>query len=96
MKHLEIRPLEDRDIEPMSAAFRALGWAKPRSQYERYLAEQRQGRRAVFVAFVAGDFAGYLTIRWTPDYTPFGTPGSRRFKTSTYFRTSGARASGRA
>lgn len=92
MKHLAIRPLEDRDIEPIAAAFRALGWDKPRSQYERYLAEQRQGRRAVFVAFVAGDFAGYLTIIWSAGYPHFrdaGIPEIQDFNVLPRFRREG-------
>ena len=71
MRDLEVRPLQRRHIEPMTAVFRALGWHKPRSQYERYLAEQRQGRRVVFVAVIGEDFAGYLTINWSAAYPPF-------------------------
>lgn len=92
MRDLEVRSLEDRDIEPIAAAFRALGWDKPRSQYERYLAEQRQGRRAVFVAFVAGDFAGYLTIIWSAGYPPFretGIPEIQDFNVLPRFRRQG-------
>jgi hypothetical protein len=48
MKHLTIRPLESRDVAPISAAFSGLGWNKPRSQYERYLSEQQRGTRKVF------------------------------------------------
>jgi hypothetical protein len=66
MKNLTIRPLESRDVAPISAAFSGLGWNKPSSQYERYLSEQQRGMRTVFVAFVGGDFAGYVTIGWTP------------------------------
>jgi len=76
----------------MAAAFRVLGWDKPRSQYERYLAEQRQGRRVVFVAFVAGDFAGYLTINWSSGYRPFreaGIPEIQDFNVLPRFRRRG-------
>jgi ribosomal protein S18 acetylase RimI-like enzyme len=75
MKHLVIRPLEGRDVATISAAFTNLGWNKPRSQYERYLSEQQRGIRALFVAFVRGDFAGYVTIVWTPSYPPFLVAG---------------------
>ena len=49
-----------------------MGWNKPAAQYERYLAEQREGRREVLVAFVedGSAFAGYLTVVWQPDYPP--------------------------
>ena len=40
---LLIRPLEAQDVAPMTDAFAALGWNKPASQYERYLAEQQAG-----------------------------------------------------
>ena len=67
-----IRPLEARDMVPIANAFAAMGWNKPAAQYERYLAEQREGRREVLVAFVedGSAFAGYLTVVWQPDYPP--------------------------
>ena len=76
----------------MTAVFGALGWHKPRSQYVRYLAEQRQGRRAVFVAFIGEDFAGYLTINWSAAYPPFreaGIPEIQDFNVLPRFRRQG-------
>ena len=55
--------------------FLDLGWGKPRSQYDRYLSEQREGLRSVLVALVGGDFAGYLTISWDADYPHFRASG---------------------
>lgn len=75
MRNLAIRPLEGRDVAPISAAFSDPGWNKPRSQYEIYLSEQQKGIRTVFVAFVGGDFAGYATVNWSPTYPPFRTGG---------------------
>ncbi|HET7270035.1 MAG TPA: GNAT family N-acetyltransferase [Rubrobacter sp.] len=75
MKHLAIRLLEKGDVAKISAAFRRLGWDKPRSQYEIYLAEQQEGIRNVFIAFVGRDFAGYVTVNWRPGYPPFQTDG---------------------
>jgi len=66
-----IRSLEARDVEPIAAAFAAIGWNKPAAQYQRYLSEQQQGRRVVLVAFAHGEFAGYLTVVWRTDYPPF-------------------------
>ena len=74
-KHLAIRPLERGDVDTISAAFRGLGWDKPRSQYEIYLSEQQEGSRTTFVAFYGRDFAGYVTINWRPSYPPFRTDG---------------------
>lgn len=68
---LHIRELRAEDIESIAAAFAALGWHKPASQYERYLVEQQAGERVVLVAFIDGEFAGYLTIVWLSGYTPF-------------------------
>lgn len=71
-----IRLLWASDIPEIAAAFKALRWNKPAAQYERYLAEQFDGRREVLVAFVDGAFAGYLTIVWQSDnYPPLRSSG---------------------
>lgn len=92
MKHLTIRTLEERDIEPIVAAFHDLGWDKPRSQYEIYLSEQRVGARTVLVAFAGRDFAGYVTINWRPGYPLFradGVPEIQDFNVLPRFRWRG-------
>ena len=67
-----IRPLEERDILPLVAAFAAIGWSnKTAAQYERYLAEQREGKRVTPLAFVDDHFVGYLNVVWECDYPPF-------------------------
>ena len=66
-----IRSLEQSDIQQMVRAFAAVGWDKPASQYERYYREQVDKVRDVYVAFLEGEFAGYLTICWTSSYEPF-------------------------
>src|SRR4051794_2621038 len=68
---IDFRLFEARDIQPISAAFRTLGWNKPAAQYERYLSEQRAKLRTVFVVFLANSFAGYVTVFWQSDYPPF-------------------------
>lgn len=75
MSELTVRPLEAEDVQPIAAAFAAIGWDKPASQYERYLAEQERGERVVLVAFLDGAFAGYLTIAWQSGYAPFREAG---------------------
>jgi GNAT superfamily N-acetyltransferase len=75
MPDLIVRHLEAEDIQPIAAAFVAIGWNKPASQYERYLAEQRCGERVVLVAFLQEAFAGYLTIAWQSGYAPFREAG---------------------
>ena len=73
MKELDltIRSLEEKDIPNIARAFRELGWDKPPSQYERYWMEQVLEIRDVHVAFLEGQFAGYLTICWTSMNEPF-------------------------
>jgi GNAT superfamily N-acetyltransferase len=69
--NLTIRTLQTQDIEPMAQAFAQIGWNKPASLYERYLVEQNADARVCLVAFVDGDFAGYVTVHWQSDYAPF-------------------------
>ena len=68
---LVIRLMDESDPEMMSAAFTALGWHKPPEMYQRYLAEQEEGRLVAFLAEWRGEFAGYVTLQWVSDYRPF-------------------------
>jgi GNAT superfamily N-acetyltransferase len=68
---INIRFLQAGDIPEIAAAFAALGWNKPASQYECYLAEQTAGERTVLVAFADEVFAGYVTICWQSHHPPF-------------------------
>ena len=68
---IKIRLLEAQDIIIIAAAFAGIGWNKPASQYERYLAEQVKGERVVLVAYRGKDCVGYVTIQWKSDYPPF-------------------------
>jgi GNAT superfamily N-acetyltransferase len=67
----KIRLLERDDIPEIAQVFQELGWNKPPSQYERYLAQQEVGVRNVYVAFVERQFSGYLTVCWESSYEPF-------------------------
>jgi GNAT superfamily N-acetyltransferase len=66
-----IRELEEKDILPIAAAFASIGWNKPVSQYQRYLAEQSEDLRKVFIGFENDVFAGYLTVLWKSNYPLF-------------------------
>jgi len=68
---VEIRLLREGDSETISQSFRDIGWNKPASQYQRYLMEQAAGTRIAFVAAIENQFAGYLTVNWTPTYPGF-------------------------
>jgi GNAT superfamily N-acetyltransferase len=73
---VEVRFLTATDPAPMAEAFAAVGWpGKTADQYRRYLEEQADGTRAVLIATVAGQFAGYLTVCWTSSYRPFRAAG---------------------
>jgi GNAT superfamily N-acetyltransferase len=75
MDDVSIRLLAAGDIPAITAAFRALGWHKPAAQYERYLAEQRCGKRTVLVSWQRTAFAGYVTVVWHSGYAPFREAG---------------------
>jgi GNAT superfamily N-acetyltransferase len=70
---ITIRELRPEDISEVAAAFAKLGWDKPASQYEGYLAEQEAGTRTLFFAFDSDNphqFIGYITIIWEAHYPP--------------------------
>lgn len=71
-----LRPIEPGDVRAIADAFAALGWpGKPPALYERYLAEQAEGSRAVAVAAAGGEICGYGTVAWMSDYPPFREAG---------------------
>ncbi len=87
-----IRRLTQADIQPIAEAFALLGWDKPASQYERYLAEQDAGTRTVLVALVGEMFAGYVTIHWQPQTAAFremGIPEIQDFNVLPQYRRQG-------
>jgi GNAT superfamily N-acetyltransferase len=87
-----IRPLGASDPPVIAAAFAAIGWSKPREQYERYLVQQEADQRHVWVAHVGNQFAGYVTLVWQPDYPPFraeGIPEIQDFNVLPAFRRRG-------
>ena len=89
---LEITPLRDDDPPTFEAAFEAIGWRKPAAQYQRYLDEQTADQRPVLVARLDGEFAGYVTVLWEPDYPAFreaGIPEIQDFNVLPQFRRRG-------
>ncbi len=72
---LKIRKFEDHDCQIISEAFSKQGWNKPIEQYLEYFKEMELGVRDVLIAELDGQFAGYVTILWTSDYTPFRERG---------------------
>jgi GNAT superfamily N-acetyltransferase len=73
---LEIRPIRTGDVAPMCNAFESIGWrSKSEGLFERYCSEQARGEREVLLAFVRSEFAGYVTVSWTPTYGPLALAG---------------------
>jgi RimJ/RimL family protein N-acetyltransferase len=66
-----ITNLVEQDIDQITAAFRAIGWNKPRNLYETYLLEQTDDVRSVLVAKINSVFAGYITLKWCSAYSNF-------------------------
>jgi GNAT superfamily N-acetyltransferase len=64
---LRIRPIGPEDAGELSAAFRAIGWSKPRERFDRYADEAKAGTRWVRVAEWEGSLAGYVTLLWESD-----------------------------
>ncbi len=75
-KHtLLFRSLSEADATTISRAFELQGDHKPSSLYRHYLDLQKSKKLEPIIAEVDGDFAGYLAIKWTPDYPPFQEKG---------------------
>jgi len=68
---LALRLLTAADCNRIAEAFARQGWNKPASQYVRYLQEQENSQREVWVAEWAGAFVGYVTVVWESEYAPF-------------------------
>jgi GNAT superfamily N-acetyltransferase len=68
---IQIHPLIEEDIIPLSDAFTQIGWNKPPSLFAGYLKEIEAGERLVWVARVHDKFAGYVTLKWQSGYQSF-------------------------
>ncbi|ONI69195.1 hypothetical protein BWI15_21480 [Kribbella sp. ALI-6-A] len=89
-----IRRMRAGDPAVISAAFVAVGWDKPVSQFEAFLLDQEAGRRDVLVATIdldgAEQIAGYVTVRWQSPYEPFnGIPEIQDFNVLPAYRRRG-------
>lgn len=73
MNKLKFSPIYKNDIDEIVLAFKKIGWDKPKSIYENYLAEQSTGHRLVIIAKINEIFCGYVTLKWHSDYSHFKT-----------------------
>lgn len=71
LEKIILSPLNETDIDSIVAAFKSIGWNKPRSLYENYLQEQSNAIRSVIVAKIDSKFCGYVTMKWKSDYPAF-------------------------
>ncbi|HFL2713452.1 TPA: GNAT family N-acetyltransferase [Legionella pneumophila] len=66
-----IRKLKKTDIPMLVECFAAHHWSKPTSTFEKYMQDQQQGIRHVWLAFDEAQFAGYVTFTKESLYPPF-------------------------
>ena len=75
LAEVSIHLFKESDIDSIVDNFVLHHWPKPRSIFEKYLKEQEQGARIVWVAYVrCGDhqqFTGYVTLTWHSLYHSF-------------------------
>jgi len=67
--------MHEGDPVAISRSFKEQGWNKPVELYLRYLKEQHDGERVVFVAEADGVFAGYVNVVWNSHYPSFQEKG---------------------
>jgi len=72
---IRIRRLDETDPQMISDAFAQIGSVKPVGQFWQYLAEQAAETRVCLVVAVDGQFAGYVTVNWTPTYPGLAEAG---------------------
>jgi len=70
-ENTHIRDMHSADIPVIVAAFKKLNWDKPAATFEKYLEEQLNGIRKVWIAESGGNFAGYITLNFHSHYEPF-------------------------
>lgn len=68
---ISIRKLEKLDIPLIVECFAAHHWPKPISTFDKYLQEQQEGIRQMWLAFDEAQFAGYVTLTRESLYQPF-------------------------
>jgi ribosomal protein S18 acetylase RimI-like enzyme len=72
---IKLFSLQEEDLDEIVAAFKEIGWNKPRNIYETYLLEQSKGTRSILIVKQDGKFCGYVTIKWESSYPAFRRQG---------------------
>lgn len=70
---IQIRDITKEDITLLTSSFKAANWHKPKSLFQKYLNESQLNERHVWLAFMQGEFAGYITLQWNSSYEYFKT-----------------------
>lgn len=68
---MEIRELIDSDILDFHNEFKLQGWDKPVCLFQKYLSEQNENKRQIFVATIDDNVAGYATLLPNDEHGPF-------------------------
>ncbi|CEK10757.1 GNAT family N-acetyltransferase [Legionella hackeliae] len=68
---ISIKTLDLSDIPVIVDAFKKINWQKPASLFNSYYQEQRKSERIIWLAYLGGQFAGYITLKWVSQYDPF-------------------------
>lgn len=72
-ENLIIRPLARADIPIIVDSFQKIHWQKEATIFEKYLEEMSNDERMAWIAELNGQFAGYVTLKWTSQYQYFKT-----------------------
>ena len=75
VENLIIRPMAEPDVEAFAQGFAAQGWEPKPEIHRKYLREQAEGCRQIFVAEWQGSPAGYLTVVPEAETGPFAHMG---------------------
>ena len=68
---LKIKKIEQSDIKKLFNAFDAVSWNKPIETFEKYLEEDLQNERFVYIANYNNDIAGDITLKFKSTYPHF-------------------------
>lgn len=66
-----IKFLTESDLPIMVNSFAEHNWPKPLTTFEKYLKEQQENERLIWVAYEGDQFAGYITLKWDSQYKVF-------------------------
>lgn len=71
MKNIEIRNIQELELDDFSRAMSVLPWYRDSSLYSQYIAEQKQGKREFIIAILDGQYVGHTCLIWDSKYHYF-------------------------